>query len=308
MDVDLLKSFYITVEVGSISASAARQNMQQSALSRRIQQLEHFFKSPLFYRNSRGVTLTPQGELLYQHVGKIIRDLSSLKEKILQEEKVVKGHLRLSSSHAFITAWLNYFLAEFVETYPDLTLEIAANDRMLDLSIREADVGIRGFDPDETNLKQVYLASWKTCLYASPSYIDRYGAPKTIEDLDNHRLIAYGCRDEYGYGKTSPDWFLDLGRTKGEGSRAACLTVNSFETIIDMAQKGIGIINFYPEVRFMKDVNLVPILENIETPEVHDYIVFPKDLAGSPNVKALVDYFVSKVPASQRRQPKSHQI
>lgn len=189
MDWDKLRVFHAVAEAGSFTHAGERLNLTQSSVSRQIATLESDLGVPLFHRHARGLNLTEQGETLY-HAAKEIAGKMAMAETLVTESmERPRGPLRITTTVAFGSMWLTERLNDFIEAYPEIEVSLIVREDELNLSMREADVAIRLAPPPD--LIQRHLFTLRHGAFASATYLERYGMPHSLDELNVHRLIAY---------------------------------------------------------------------------------------------------------------------
>ena len=191
MDWDKLRVFHAVAAAGSFTHAGEALHLSQSAVSRQVAALEYDLKTPLFHRHARGLLLTEQGEILFRTVQEVMSKLESARVRLSDAREKPHGLLRVTANTGFGAVWLTPRLAEFRELYPDIELDVILTDDELDLSMREADVALRLWEPKQSDLIRRRLFTLHYSPYASRSYIQQFGAPRRVEDLDAHRLVAF---------------------------------------------------------------------------------------------------------------------
>lgn len=300
MDWDKLRIFYYVAKAGSFIGAAEMLNLTQSTLSRSIQILEHSFHTSLFNRVPKGVTLTKQGEILFERAQQMFMYVEEAKLLIQDESAKPSGKLKVASSMALASLWLSELLPEFLRQYPDIQLEVTGNDDNLERKTREADVAIRAFAPGSPDLIQNYLFSCCLELYASPTYLEKFGTPQTPQDLDHHRLLTL---EGAPLGPYYSDWSLRIGAPRGR-PRTPYLSLNSSHALSILASKGIGIVGLSKEFPHIEDLNLVRILPDLSGPIVDIYYTYPYTLKDSERVRVLGKYLQGCIPEDFKRQIK----
>lgn len=292
VDWDKLRTFYFIAKIGSFTHAAQHLHISQSGLSRTIQSLEERLECQLFFRIPRGLVLTPKGDIVFEWVTQLFDSLEMMKERLQTESHELKGSLKVATTNALASAWLVYLLPEFVRSYPELDLDIIGNDEELDLSLREADVMIRPYIVNRSDLSQTLVMKWHLKLYASPGYLKEYGTPQNVVDLKNHRLISFGERVSFPYQDTN--WFLKLGLPKGEKHKSR-LKINSSHGLLQAAEDGIGIISFSRESPLLARSNLVPVLDEVQGPVIEIYYIYPKEYQDLKKIDVLLTYLRAKI-------------
>ncbi|HSS51258.1 MAG TPA: LysR family transcriptional regulator [Thermoanaerobaculia bacterium] len=296
MDWDKLRIFHAVAEAGSFTHAGESLNLSQSAVSRQISALEESLNVSLFHRHARGLILTEQGELLYRTAHEVFAKLAMAEAQLSESKDRPKGQLKVTTTVALGSTWLTPRMGEFLDVYPDVTVDLLLDDRELDLSMREADVAIRMAPPRQPELIQRHLMTVHLNIYAAPAYIKRYGLPKTVEELDNHKVIVYGEATRPPVPDTNI--LMRLG-AKGDERRRPSLTVNNVYAIQRAAEAGLGLAAL-PEFMVQGTSNLVRVLPEVEGPRIDAYFVYPEELRNSKRIQVFRDFLLRKVAETER--------
>jgi DNA-binding transcriptional LysR family regulator len=296
MDWDKLRIFHAVAEAGSFTHAGESLNLSQSAVSRQISALEESLNVSLFHRHARGLILTEQGELLYRTAHEVFAKLAMAEAQLSESKDRPKGQLKVTTTVALGSTWLTPRMGEFLDVYPDVTVDLLLDDRELDLSMREADVAIRMAPPRQPELIQRHLMTVHLNIYAAPTYIKRYGLPKTVEELDNHKVIVYGEATRPPVPDTNI--LMRLG-VKGDERRRPSLTVNNVYAIQRAAEAGLGLAAL-PEFMVQGSSNLVRVLPEVEGPRIDAYFVYPEELRNSKRIQVFRDFLLRKVAETER--------
>jgi DNA-binding transcriptional LysR family regulator len=296
MDWDKLRIFHAVAEAGSFTHAGESLNLSQSAVSRQISALEESLNVSLFHRHARGLILTEQGELLYRTAHEVFAKLAMAEAQLSESKDRPKGQLKVTTTVALGSTWLTPRMGEFLDVYPDVTVDLLLDDRELDLSMREADVAIRMAPPRQPELIQRHLMTVHLNIYAAPAYIKRYGLPKTVEELDNHKVIVYGEATRPPVPDTN--LLMRLG-AKGDERRRPSLTVNNVYAIQRAAEAGLGLAAL-PEFMVQGTSNLVRVLPEVEGPRIDAYFVYPEELRNSKRIQVFRDFLLRKVAETER--------
>ncbi len=188
---DDIRIAYTVAKLGTLSAAAEALNIHHSTVLRRISGLEKKLNTRLFFRHARGYEPTDAGKALLQVAGSINQQLDTLSGRLLGSDEHVEGALMITTVSGMMelfTPWL----AEFQQLYPDIRLEVSLDNRKLRLDYGEAHIALRpGPKPSEPDYIVQQLSSMPAGLYASDSYIARFGLPKDINELvTQHRFIS----------------------------------------------------------------------------------------------------------------------
>lgn len=291
MDWDKLRTFHVVAEMGSFTRAGETLNLSQSAVSRQIRALEESLNVPLFHRHARGLILTEQGETLYRTAHEVFAKLAMAEAVLTESKERPRGPLKVTATVGFGSVWLTSHIGEFLDLYPEIELHVLVADVDLDLSMREADVAIRVTPPRQPDLIQRHLFTGHFNVYAAPSYLNRFGTPRTLEDLASHRVITYG--------EVMPSPFPSINWLSEAVSALVpdfhpSLTVNNVYGIMRAVQAGIGVASlpaFMPD----KQSQVVRILHEVQGPEAEAFFVYPEELRNSQRIVVFRDFLLRKV-------------
>jgi DNA-binding transcriptional LysR family regulator len=289
MDWDKLRIFHAVADAGSFTHAGTELLLSQSAVSRQISALEEDLHVPLFHRHARGLILTEQGEVLYRTAHEVFTKLAAAKTRLMDSKEKPSGDLRITTTVGLGSVWLTPRITEFLELYPDIQVSLMLEDTELDLSMREADVAIRLRRPTQPDLIQRKLFTVHHHLYASVDYIKRHGIPKSVEDLDKHRIISFGETEGY---LTNLNWLETIGRDS-QSPRKSALRVNNAYGVRRAVQAGAGI-GSVADYMVAADMNLVLIDLPLDAPQFDTYFVYPEELKDTKRVTVFRDFIVGK--------------
>ena len=291
MDWDKLKIFYAVAEAGSFTRATINLNLSQSAISRQIQSLEEDLKVQLFERHARGLTLTENGEYVFKTAHEVISKLKDVETSLGDQKNKPTGRLTITTVRSFGTHWLTPRIQEFMQLNPNIEVELIFDDEELDLSTRQADIGIFMRRPKQLNYIQRKLVDINYYIYGSTKYLDKYGIPKTINDLNKHKFISFGK------GAPSPvfnpDWALKLG-VKDNKKRKSIMKVNSVMGLLLAVESGVGLAAL-PEYLVSSSTNVIKVLPNSAGPITEAHFVYPQSLKNVARVQAFRNFLYSKI-------------
>ena len=291
MDWDKLKIFHAVAEAGNFTKATYILNLSQSAISRQIQSLEQELKTQLFERHSRGLSLTENGEYLFNTASEIISKLKDVESTLIDKKDKLSGKLTVTTVVSFGTTWLTPRIQEFMRINPEIEIELIFDDKELDLSTRQADIGIWMRRPKQLNYIQKKLIDINYHIYGSTKYLEKNGHPKTLSELNKHKFISYGK------GAPSPvfnpDWALKLG-IKDNKKRKPVMKVNSVYGLLLAVQTGVGLAAL-PDYITVSVPNIIRVLPNIEGPKTDAHFVYPQSLKNVARIIAFRNFLYSKV-------------
>jgi DNA-binding transcriptional LysR family regulator len=289
MDWDKLKIFHAVTQAGSFTKAAEVLNLSQSAISRQIQSLEYELKTTLYERHARGLSLTENGEVLYKTANEVISKIKDVESDLMDKKDKPSGKIVVTTVVGFGGIWLTPRIQEFMEKNPNIEVELIVTDQELDLSTREADIAIWMRQPKQLNYIQKKIIDINYHIYGSSKYLEKHGVPRTVKDLDKHKLITYGR------GTPSPlsqkEWILKLGtKTK----RKSVMKVNNIYALLLAVDSGVGLAAL-PDYMVTGRSGLVKVLGDTSGPKYEAHFVYPQSLKNVARVQAFRDFIFSKV-------------
>jgi DNA-binding transcriptional LysR family regulator len=197
--------------------------------------------------------------------------LETTRGRLAETSERPSGELKVTATIGVGSMWLAQRVAEFLDHYPDIRVQLILTNEELDLAMREADVAMRLRRPAQPDLIQRRLFTVHFHVYASTDYIKRFGEPKTLEDLDNHRLVSFGGEEQPSY-LLEVHWLRTAGRELRE-PRPVQFMVNNIAALRTSVQTGAGI-GVLPDYAVEGSSNLVQILRDTEMPSLDSYLVY----------------------------------
>ena len=233
--MDSLHIFSEVIKQRNFSSAALRLNITPSAVSKQISQLENRLGVQLFNRTTRSVSPTEAGELYFNQVRRSLEALEEVESLIADMDTTPRGTLKIAAEPIFGRAILARIIAAFGEAYPEVNIELFLTDHSIDRVKSGFDLGIHLGHLNDSALSATTIANHSVSLCASKAYIERYGEPKTIEDLPKHKLIKISAI-EFNQVRQLDDFYAHINVINGFH-----LTVNDIEMAYQSALVGIGI-------------------------------------------------------------------
>ncbi len=290
LDWDKLRVFHAAAEAGSFTHAAEVLRLSQSAISRQVSALEHDVGVPLFNRHARGLVLTEQGELLYRTAHDVLMQLENVKNQLAETTDTPSGTLRVTTTVGLGTGWLTERSKEFLDLYPEINLQLVLANEELDLTMRQADCAVRLRQPQQPDLIQRRLFTVHLHVFAAQSYLDRHGVPKSIADLDKHRIVTFG--------EPVPPYLAGLnvletiGRSAGF-KRESALQINDLMSIRRAVKRGVGIA-MLPDYMAGEGTGMVPVLPELEGPSFDTFFVYPDAMKNQAKLHVFRDFVIAK--------------
>lgn len=289
MDLNELLVFAKVVQAGSFTGAARALEMPKSTVSRKLSELEERLGARLVQRTTRKLNLTDVGRTYYEYCARIVAEVEDAERAVGSLQQTPRGLLRVTAP--LNVGFLGPILADFLERYPDVQLELVGTDRIVSLVEERFDVGIRAGPLADSTLIARNLGSVRRFLVASPGYLKKRGQPKSPEDLAQHDCMLFGA----GSDRTS--WQLKDKSRALEVAVPARLIVNDFELLRDAAVAGLGIA-MLPVSGCIDDIRaqrLQRILRDWDAPETPLHAVYPSSRHLSPKVKAFLDHLQERM-------------
>lgn len=297
--------FAAVIRNGGFSHAAKQLGLSNGLISRRIAQLESELGVTLIKRTTRQIQLTQEGELLWQHAQRIQQELDSAIALIHSSAKKPQGIIRISASLYWGRHYLTPIILKFLNIYSDIKIDLDLSNQHYDPIKERFDLIIRGagYINEETlsssNLRTKLLIKDDIGLYASPTYLKKYGTPKSVDELIKHIIVAYiGDQkfieeDKWRYkykSKSSEILIVPKFRCNDiEGNLTACIS-----------GYGIGKFNRLIVKTALQKKQLIPVLEDYKWGQHHLFAVYSHQQNLPQRTRLLLDFIYAEVQASKK--------
>ncbi len=297
MDTQSLRLFVLASETLNISAAGRTLGMAPAVASTRIAKLEHLLGTELLHRSTRKVSLSSEGHDFLPYAREMIAQEEAAFAALGKGQTKISGRLRFAAPSTFAQIYIAPLLPAFMDTFPDLTLDLHLSDTQVDLIEGSYDLALRNSVLEDSSLTARKLADDTRILCASPSYIEKYGNPRTPKDLLLHRLIAF--RD------LEPRRLVSSAGTPAafDPKRAAQrLLLNDGMTQRQATLDGVGIsLNslwlVHKEISNGSLVQVLPDFQIAEQPSL--WLIYPKSNVVSAKVRVFMDYLIAQIGKTQ---------
>jgi DNA-binding transcriptional LysR family regulator len=285
-DWNKARAFLVTAEEGSLSAAARALGMAQPTLGRQVDGLEQELGIVLFERVGRGLTLTPSGLELLEHVREMGEAAGRVSMTALGQSQALEGTICISASETYAAVLLPPIIAKLRRMEPGIQVEIVVANHASDLRRREADIAIRNFRPTEPDLIAKKIGDADAVLYATPDYIAKIGNPTKPYDLRHADFVNMDHGGMMLKGLNT----LGLGLTEANFP----LLTESYLVMWELVRQGaaIGILDAYigdadPVVR-----RVLPDLEPLVFPI---WLVSHRELTTSRRIRMVYDFLAEEL-------------
>ena len=282
---DLYQSLHAVLQSGSLSAASRSRGLTQPTIGRHIEALEQQLGAPLFLRSPRGLTPTDLALSLKAHLEEMHAAAAAAARDASGAADSEKGSVRIAASLIVGVEVLPQILAGFMEQHPEIAIELVLSNKIEDLSRRDADIAVRMARPTQGALVARKVGMLGVGFYAAQAYLDRRGAPESLEDLENHIII--------GFDRERPP--LEA-LTNVEFPRPITREIFNFRTDDDAAQisairAGMGIGGVQHQIA--RRDGLVPVLSNAFSFQLECWIAMHENLRGSRRMRLMFDHLVA---------------
>ncbi|MEE7559415.1 LysR family transcriptional regulator [Xanthomonas sp. Kuri4-2] len=289
-----IELFVQLADSGSLSKAALELNVSVSAASRYLHQLEQRLGVRLVQRTTRQMFLTEAGHEFRRRCRSILGDLREAEASVQDIAVRPKGLLRVTASLSFCLLHIEPLLPEFTARYPDITIDILAANRYLDIIGNNVDVAIRTrqFEADRA-ITIRKLAETRRVLAATPRYLERHGTPRVPADLQHHKLLIYDYAD-------NP---FELPFTRGDDTVTwpvkPFISTNDGQIVVKAALDDLGILvqPQYIVHEHLAAGRLLPVLDDWRLPLLTMNIAFQTRSFMPTKVRLFIDALVERFHA-----------
>nr|WP_218168515.1 LysR family transcriptional regulator [Pseudomonas reactans] len=281
-----MKVFVRIYERSSFTLAADDLNLPRATLTHTLNQFEAWLGTRLLERSTRRVRPTLDGEAYYQ---RCVQLLAELEEAELAFRSVApKGRLRVDLHGTLAKYFVVPALPQFMARYPDIELSISEADRFVDLIAEGVDCVLRAGTLGDSALIGRRVANLRQVTCASPAYLRKYGEPKSVAELSEHRAVNYVSRTT---AKLFPFEFMVDGELQ-EVSIEGALSVFGAEIYSASAVAGLGIIQcpHYRMAELIEQGVMREILQETPPPLMPVSVLYPQNRHMSPRVRVFVDW------------------
>lgn len=189
--IESIKIFRRVAQKESFSQVASEFGVTQPTISKSVAQLEDGLGVTLFRRTTRGLSLTSEGQKLFNSSAAVVEQFEALISAVKNEKFLLQGQLRITASLAFARLILSPLFNRFSEIYPQLKFYFHLSDGYVDLVENNIDLAIRIGELPDSGLKAFKVGLSRRSFYASKQYLKKHGTPRGLSSLAEHRLLFY---------------------------------------------------------------------------------------------------------------------
>jgi len=291
---DAMATLIAAVDGGSLSAASRALAMPLATVSRKVSELEAHLGTQLLVRTSRRLALTEAGEAYVAASRRILDQIDDAERAASGEYRAPRGHLTITAPLMFGRLHVEPVVLTFLQAYPDITVQLALADQVINLADDHVDVALRIGELPDSSIKAIRLGavSWVTC--ASPAYLQARGTPAAPEDLAHHQCISFAGRT------AAQSWSFGPDKQARVAAIRPRLIVNTADGAINAAVAGAGItrVRSYQIAPHLADGRLQLILRGFEPPPMPVHLVYAAQTLLPLKLRAFLDFAAPRLKAS----------
>ncbi|HDS0948357.1 TPA: LysR family transcriptional regulator [Stenotrophomonas maltophilia] len=286
--LDAMRVFVAVVERNGFSAAAQALDMSTAGVTRQVAALEKRLSTRLLHRTTRRVSPTSAGAAYYAQCVRLLAEFDALEASIGAQALEPSGTLRINAPVSWGIARLGPLLAGYRQRYPQVELDLALSDRLVDMVEEGYDVAIRITREPSPALIARRLGQARITLCAAPSYLAARGTPRTPQDLEQHDCLGYS------YWASGSQWPLQGPGGETRVTVNSILQANNGDVLREAAIAGMGVI-LQPDFLLddaLADGRLLRVLPEWDVPAIGIFAVYTSRSHLAPKVRSFIDYLV----------------
>ncbi|MFV7771726.1 LysR substrate-binding domain-containing protein [Shewanella marisflavi] len=279
--------FVAVADTQSFTKAAKKLNTSVAQISRRVSMLEERLAVKLLLRTTRKVSVTEAGQIYYLHCRSLVEGLETAELAVTQMQSTPKGLLKVTAPVAYGESHIAPLLYDFLELYPQIDLELNLTNLAVDLIESGMDVAIRLGHLKDSSLIAKRLASRQLFVCATPGYLEKYGIPHTLSELDNHNCLV----------GSSEYWHFKENKTEKSVKVTGRIHCNSGFALLNAATRGFGLVQLpeYYVQNALDSGKLIEVLSDYRDEKEGIWALYPHNRNLSPKVRLLVDFLSEKL-------------
>lgn len=287
LQLDDVALFTRIAELGTLSAAARERNVPVSQVTRALTRLEAACGVRLLHRTTHGLSLTDAGDTFLAHGRRLQETRDELQSELTGKLAGPNGWVRVGTSPLLAQMVMAPSLNGLYQRYPQLHIDLVADDRVSDMAREGIDIAIRTGSPYSETVVARQIGEYSRSLYAAPSYLARCGTPQDVDALRQHHLVTNSANPVLNrwplVEKGQPDLVV-AGQTRTDNSAV----------MLSLVQQGVGIGRLMDLLArpLVARGELVPLLQDqVASPRVPIYAVMLQERQRLPKIRACIDYW-----------------
>ncbi len=292
---NLISIFIAVVDTNGFAAAARKLNISPPAVTRAINELEAQLNVRLLARTTRKVRVTDAGARYVEDCRKIIAELSEADESVGGSHGAPRGRLTLTAPVLFGSKFVTPIVAEYLQTYPEVSASCLFLDRIVNMMDEGIDVAIRIGELPDSSMQAIRVGQVRRVICAAPGYLKKHGIPRKPDDLQNHFIISANSTN------SSPEWTLMEDGVAHVIRLQSRFTTSTNDSAITAALGGFGLTRLlsYQIADFLRDGQLKTVLSQYEPPALPIHVVHREGRHASKKARAFIDLAVERLRADK---------
>lgn len=286
IDYNEMAIFAKVVDAGSYTRAAEKLGLPKSTVSRKITQLEERLGVRLLHRTTRAIKPTEMGKAYYNHCSQMVAEAEEAQRSIHQLQAEPSGLLRITAPVSFGSSFLGEAVQAFLAAYPQVRMDVMLDNKVLDLVEDEIDVAFRVGPMSDSTLVARNLGTIRLIMCASPDYIRKHGALKSITDLNRHVCVMHN----------NIPWVLQGPQGRVDVDLDGRLLINDLDMTKRMLVNGYGI-GLLPITMACEEIGLgqlVQVLPDYHFSDRDIYLVYHSRRQLPTKVVAFIDFVMAR--------------
>lgn len=282
-----IRAFIDVVEAEGFSAAARKTGRSKALLSKYVRELEDELGALLLNRTTRQFSLTEAGHTYYRTAADILKEIDNLADLVRENNTDLKGKLKVTVPRTFIDADVGQSLIDFATEHPDLSLEIVADDRFVDMIEEGFDLAIRITRLDDSGLIAKKLSDFRVYACATPDFVAKYGPLPHPQELSRVPVIIDTNSRSHNSVK-----FVEPDGSQISVAVSGPIEVNSPQATLRAARASLGIamVPDFIAKPYIASGELVSLFDEYLTKDRGIYAVYPHRRYLPAKVRVFVDY------------------
>lgn len=292
-----MRVFVSVADAGGFASAAKKLFMSPPAVTRTINALEEHLGAPLFHRTTRHVRLTDAGIRFLEDCRRILLDLDEAEESVAGAHRAVRGKLAVTASTCFGSMYVAPLIMDFLESFPEVSVQTLFVDRVVNLIDEGLDVAIRIGELPDSSLTAIRVGSVRRVICAAPGYLDSHGLPLVPEDIRQHEIVQFSSLSP------RPEWQFKQQDQLVNVPFSSRLTVNTTSVALAaaLAGRGLTMLLSYMVAAEVESGRLQVVLSDFENDAQPIHIVYQEGRKAAARVRAFVDFVGERLRAQTRQ-------
>ena len=283
-----MKVFTRVVESHSFVKAAESLQLAAPQVSRTVQALEAHLGARLLNRTTRSISVTDDGEAYYQRSIRVLAEVDEMEAELTHAKLNPKGRLKVNLPALVAKMIIIPALPDFFERYPDIEIEMGLSDRQVDIVEEGVDCVLRTGELEDSGLIARRIGNMRRITCASPAYLEKYGEPKTIEDLHNHIGVNYVSSNT---GRMR-GWDYVVNGVVETIDMHGLIAVNDVDAYVSCGLHGLGLLKtaIFPIAQYLETGELIEVLKDYCSPPRAISIMYARNRHLPRKVRVFADW------------------